>query len=259
MAHELAKSCFSRPEGAPACPKCGNEDTKRLPPQGWDSNLHKARNAKRAERGLLPAPWNRRVNCTDCGYEWDAEIQQIPDFITQISGWRAKDEAHRGEKFWAIFVQWLREVMGETPDQLIDAWDTVENWPRQKFDSFGKYAEAGGIALVQEVEPTAEPPETGDNDKVDLQKAERLAYQSYEYAISQKPSLAEATDDEVYAWVKENMPDGYSPPSPETWKRQVRAGRKYDGTQKNAPRAGRRGRSTVGVEQIEYESSQKAD
>ena len=92
-----------------------------------------------------------------------------------------------------------------------------------------------------------------------LSKAERAAYQSYEYAVSTNPKLVDATDDEVYDWVRENVPDYYSPPSRETWQRQVRSGRNYCGTQKNTPRAGRGGRSIADVSQIEYDSSQKAE
>ena len=36
-----------------------------------------------------------------------------------------------------------------------------------------------------------------------LKKPERLAYQSYEDAITRKPQLADVTDKEVYKWLKE--------------------------------------------------------
>lgn len=105
------------------------------------------------------------------------------------------------------------------------------------------------------------PMEAGqeNEDVLQLTKAERLAYQSYDDAITQEPKLADATDKEVYDWLKENGPPDYELPSCETWKRQVRAGRKHHGTQKNTLRAGRTSKSIVGVNQIEYGSSQKAD
>ena len=104
-----------------------------------------------------------------------------------------------------------------------------------------------------------EPVESGGNDKSSLPKAERLAYESYRHAVSKNPNLADATDDDAYDWIKENGPDDYELPSRQTWKRQVRFGRNYHGTQKNAPRVGRTGRSIVNVGQIQYQSSQKAD
>ncbi|MCK4795435.1 MAG: hypothetical protein KAV87_67520, partial [Desulfobacteraceae bacterium] len=84
-----------------------------------------------------------------------------------------------------------------------------------------------------------------NEDVLQLAKAERLAYQSYDYAITQKPELADTKDDETYDWLKENGPPDYELPSCETWKRQVRAGRKRHGTQKNTLRAGRSGHSTA--------------
>ncbi len=89
------------------------------------------------------------------------------------------------------------------------------------------------------------PMEAGqeNEDVLQLTKAERLAYQSYYYAITQKPELADTKDDETYDWLKENGPPDYELPSCETWKRQVRAGRKRHGTQKNTLRAGRSGHS----------------
>ncbi|UCG47132.1 MAG: hypothetical protein JSU94_16745 [Phycisphaerales bacterium] len=95
-------------------------------------------------------------------------------------------------------------------------------------------------------------PSLGDGGGSDLSKAVRLAYQSYEYALSQKPELEGRPDNEVYEWLRENgAPEGYELPSRDTWKRQVRAGRKYHGTQKNTPRAGREGGSVIKGKQIE--------
>jgi len=101
---------------------------------------------------------------------------------------------------------------------------------------------------------TAEPSraESVDRPGDALTKAERCAYQSYEYAVSKEPNLADAKDDAVYDWLKENGTQGdYELPSRETWKRQVRTGRKSYGKQKNTRRAGRDGRSTIKSDQIQ--------
>lgn len=90
-----------------------------------------------------------------------------------------------------------------------------------------------------------------------LTKAERMAYQSYEHAISKKTELAEAKDDDVYNWLKENGLPDYELPSRDTWKRYVRQGRLTHGTQKTTQRKGRTGRSIVKVNQIKYTSSQR--
>lgn len=91
-----------------------------------------------------------------------------------------------------------------------------------------------------------------------LTKSQRLAYQSYQYAINQNPDIAEANDNDVYNWLKENgfsEDDSYELPSLETWKRYLRYGRKAHGTQKNTRRKGRTGRSIVKASQIEYTSN----
>jgi hypothetical protein len=99
-------------------------------------------------------------------------------------------------------------------------------------------------------EPKDKP--DGGNDG-GLRKAERCAYQSYEYAVSKKEELADATDNAVYNWLKENgTPEGYElPKNCDTWKRHVRAGRKCYGKQKNTRRAGRQGRSTIKSDKIQ--------
>lgn len=98
--------------------------------------------------------------------------------------------------------------------------------------------------------------ETPQNDD-GLSRAERLAYQSYEYAISQRSALAEAKDDDVYDWLREHRNTDYGLPSRETWKRYVRQGRWAYGTRKNNPRKGRTGRSIVRADQIEYTLNQE--
>jgi hypothetical protein len=84
-----------------------------------------------------------------------------------------------------------------------------------------------------------------------LPPAEQKAYVIYKYAISKKPELEEATDNEVYDWLENNHPEEYRLPSCETWKRQLRCARRYYGTQKNSLRAGRIGHSIIQSEQLQ--------
>lgn len=111
--------------------------------------------------------------------------------------------------------------------------------------------------MAGEVLPSEKLQETtGDS----LTKSQRLSYMSYQYAINQDSSLAEANDNNVYAWLKENgltRDDLYKLPSLKTWKRYVRHGRKANGAQKNTPRAGRSSHSIVNINQIDHTSSQK--
>lgn len=114
--------------------------------------------------------------------------------------------------------------------------------------------------LLLLIEPDATDSKQEIEHNSGLTQAERAAYQSYNYAISKEPKLADTKDNEIYNWLKENgITEEYELPSRETWKRQVRSGRKHHGTQKNTPRAGRTSRSIVTVNQIKYTSSQKAD
>jgi len=122
---------------------------------------------------------------------------------------------------------------------------------RKKLESF-----LSEIKEIRRAEGTPEPTEPGQKEEdetvVGLPKAARLAYLSYEYAVSKKSELADATDNDVYNWLKEHgAKDDYKLPDRETWKRYVGAGRKHHGTQKNTPRAGREGHSTVRSSQIQ--------
>ncbi len=106
------------------------------------------------------------------------------------------------------------------------------------------------------------PEKSGELAGDGLTKSQRLAYQSYQYAINQNQDLPEANDNDVYNWLKENgfsEDDSYELPSLETWKRYLRYGRKAHGTQKNTRRKGRTGRSIVKASQIEYTSNQQPD
>ena len=110
--------------------------------------------------------------------------------------------------------------------------------------------------MAREDLPLKKPREVTDDG---LTKSQRVAYQSYQYAINQNPDIAEANDNDVYNWLKENgfsEDDSYELPSPETWKRHIRSCRKAHGAQKNTPRKGRAGRSIVKADQTEYTSNQ---
>jgi len=132
---------------------------------------------------------------------------------------------------------------------------TVSEWPMwQVLRDVGSLTERLEDEFLQATGKPAEPGQAEADEKTStaLRRAERLAYESNEFALSENPNLAGATDDKVYVWLKENgAPEEYELPSCQTWKRQVRAARKYHGTQKNTPRAGRDGRSTIKSDQIQ--------
>jgi len=154
---------------------------------------------------------------------------------------------------------------GETPiqklksiqDDLSQAFKKIEMEYRDLLEEFAVEFEVAHIKFVKsaEAEQSASQKPAGagqeNEDVLQLTKAERLAYQSYEYAITQKPELADTKDDKTYDWLKENGPPDYELPSCETWKRQVRAGRKHHGTQKNTLRAGRSGHSIAQSGQLQ--------
>ncbi len=106
--------------------------------------------------------------------------------------------------------------------------------------------------IESHMKSTIELTDESINNKNALAKANRLAYQSYEHAISKNSKLAEATDDKVYDWLKDysSLEEYELPPNCETWKRQVRAGRKHHGRQRNTPRTGRSGRSIIQSGQV---------
>ncbi len=102
--------------------------------------------------------------------------------------------------------------------------------------------------IISEQMKSAEKKQNGDG----LTKVERLAYQSYEYAVDKNPKLADETDEKAYDWLKQNWSNAdYELPTFETWVRYVREGRKAFGKQKNTSRAGRNGRSTINTNQIQ--------
>lgn len=79
-----------------------------------------------------------------------------------------------------------------------------------------------------------------------LGPSQEKAYCSYLWACSECSALAGKVDDDVYEWLLENGPAEYELPSRETWKRYLRDGRKWHGTQKHQRRSGRpHGRSVV--------------
>jgi len=98
------------------------------------------------------------------------------------------------------------------------------------------------------------PPEIESHN---LPPSQEKAYRSYKYAVHQDSKIE--TDRQAYQWLENYGLPEYELPSFDTWRRHLRAGRNYYGEQKNKPRAGRQGRSTVGKDQIDYKSSQQAD
>lgn len=90
-----------------------------------------------------------------------------------------------------------------------------------------------------------------DSSQCRLKPSHEKAYSQYKAAIAREPRLAEATDQEVYEYVRDNLlDDGERLPKLETWTRHVRAGRTANGERKNQPRAGRVGRSVVRAHEI---------
>ncbi len=105
-----------------------------------------------------------------------------------------------------------------------------------------------GFEPVKPVVDEGQPENTAESS---LTKSELSAYLSYEYATSKEPKLADATDKEVYDWLKKNGVDDYTLPRFYAWCRYVRTGRKHHGTQKNTPRAGRSGHSIAQSGQLQ--------
>lgn len=87
-------------------------------------------------------------------------------------------------------------------------------------------------------------PEGGEDG---LTPTVRRAY--WAYITAEKALGGDCTDKEAYDYITGDDPKGsfthYTPRSLVTWTRQVRIGRNHHGTQKNKPRGGRSGRSTV--------------
>lgn len=93
---------------------------------------------------------------------------------------------------------------------------------------------------------TGEESSEKEAERPNLKPSEQKAYQSYLIA-EKKMQNSPKIDREAYDWLRdysENI-EQYELPAFKTWQRQVRAGRKYYGTQKNKPRHGREGRSIV--------------
>ncbi|UCG12215.1 MAG: hypothetical protein JSU72_17200 [Deltaproteobacteria bacterium] len=172
-----------------------------------------------------------------------------------------------------IFVKEITPLLGANFDEYADEIELAEmvreglerteklrvDLIQDLYRIMVRLAKRFGVNKKIELEPSfKKPAETVQDDESSkgtdnsFTKAERLAYRSYEYAISEDSRLAGATDDAVYDWLKENGTGevDYDLPRCDTWKRQVRAGRKYHGTQKNTPRAGRERRSTIRSNQI---------
>lgn len=113
---------------------------------------------------------------------------------------------------------------------------------------------------AEDASKTAAVPETGDLDagataasstetrREALQQPAppvyvESAYRSY--ILAEQRAEKEISDREAYYWLKEHGTPDYRLPAFKTWQKYVTAGRKYYGTQKNTPRAGRTSRSAV--------------
>jgi len=175
--------------------------------------------------------------------ELDGVLKQI-DHTT----YRHKDELLSFERYKDTFlakINW-RQFRADEDVTFEDKICVLKKLPiDQTIDDLEAMSEKLQTKVAEE-----QPAKTEQKEGDGLTKAERQAYQSYEYAISQKPKLADKTDDEAYNWLKENSLPDYELPSPETWKRYVRRGRWVNGTQKTSPRKGRTGRSIVKADQI---------
>ena len=167
-----------------------------------------------------PDSENSALNLTE--FESWSWLERLPSTQKFLANYR-NERTHRVED-----NEWMRLVRV--------AWDEIQT--------------AREIQAEQETKAGKELSKNANNS---LAKSERLAYQSYEYAIGQSPELADATDDSIYHWLKQNGvgEDDYKLPSCDTWKRQVRAGRKHHGTQKNSARAGRSGGSITHAGQLQ--------
>jgi hypothetical protein len=212
-------------------------------------------------------PWSKLPRLSTVGVKYFGLMGLAPGLLTPrdeptLEGFV---DAVKGD-LAAKIEQAGQEKGGKLPEKVTDVGRKQESL-RTKNELVAAIEEAVSTRLnkpiedlttaVQNLNPER-PAEAGQKGKADnrdgdgLTKAKRSAYQSYEYAVSKAPPLADATDNTVYDWLKENGAEGeYEPPSRETWKRQVRAGRKYHGTQKNTSRAGRDGRSTIKSGQIQ--------
>ncbi|NOY42979.1 MAG: hypothetical protein GXP26_14230 [Planctomycetes bacterium] len=70
-----------------------------------------------------------------------------------------------------------------------------------------------------------------------LKPSEEKAYGQYKAAIDSNAKLDGARDRDIYDWMDQNqLEEDETLPTFSTWQRQLRAGRKYHGEQKNTPR-----------------------
>lgn len=80
-----------------------------------------------------------------------------------------------------------------------------------------------------------------------LAPASRAAWDSYQWALSKRPDLHDATDKEAFEYIVQHYPDRtYADAEYWNWSRYLRIARKAHGEQMNSSRAGRRGRSIMG-------------
>ena len=145
----------------------------------------------------------------------------------------------------------LRPIVGEVA-KLRDS-GAFGNMVEELYERYPIALERAGVAPQQPEQPVVdETPSLArggessctDGSQQEVRPSILKAYLSYKRG--ERDVSDNATDREVYEWLKENDPDwkidalfGYELPSFQTWGRYVRKGRRLRGEQKNHPRAGR--------------------
>jgi len=121
--------------------------------------------------------------------------------------------------------------------------------------------DSGGITLVlddvdrvPEDEQATEKPAATATEEITrppkrLKPCEKEAYEAYEHACGEL--RYDARNKEAYEWLQEYGLAEYDLPQFESWIRYLSAARRYHGTQRKKPRAGRIGRSVVRQDQVE--------
>jgi hypothetical protein len=125
------------------------------------------------------------------------------------------------------------------------------HWLRQTRDGQEKTTVEDGPATPAPPVTTAAEPTPRSVAGNDLSPSRRKAYSQYVDAIRRNAALNDADDEEVYAWLKDNIEIGEALPSFATWRRYVTEVRKATGTNKHTSRKGRTaGMSIVRQDQI---------
>lgn len=152
--------------------------------------------------------------------------KEFNEYILGVQQW-AEDTSKTGK----ISI-WQRNRLKTIQDDLSYRWALIIREYTNSLQNTGKDLE---LLESQKTET-----KSNEDEKCPLQRCQILAYQSYCMAIKKNPSLVDKRDRDVYEWLKENGSDDYELPAFETWSAQVRAGRRFYGTQKNNRRHGRK-------------------